>query len=101
MGNVAQYIQTNTPENIWSYFPGNRIIMIKSCFPSSALEGVGGPGEYFYPEYKSIYNYKWHWRCILNIMKNRPQNFFVIWTNASLTQAENKCECSNVVEAIL
>ena len=86
--------RTNTPENIWSYFPGNRIIMIKSCFPSSALEGVGGPGDTLNPEYKSIYNYKWHWRCILNLMKNRPQNFFVIWTNAPLTQAETNANAA-------
>jgi hypothetical protein len=80
--------RSNIPENIWSYFPGNRIIMIKSCFPSSALEGVGGPGDTLTPDYKTIYNYKWHWRVIVNIMKNRPQNFFVIWTNAPLTPSQ-------------
>lgn len=79
---------SNIPENIWSYFPSNRIIMIKSCFPSSALEGVGGPGDTLTPDYKTIYNYKWHWRRIINIMKNRPQNFFVIWTNAPLTPSQ-------------
>jgi hypothetical protein len=78
----------NIPENIWSYFPTNRIIMIKSCFPSSALEGVGGSGDTLTPDYKTIYNYKWHWRRIVYIMKNRPQNFFVIWTNAPLTPSQ-------------
>ena len=86
--------RSNNPENIWSYFPANRIIMIKSCFPSSALEGVGGPGDTLTPELKTIYNYKWHWRCIVNIMKNRPQNFFVIWTNAPLTQAETNANAA-------
>jgi len=80
--------ETNLPENISSYFNGNKIIMVKSCFPSSALEGVGAPGDTLYPDYKTIYNYKWHWRNILTVMKNRPQNFFVIWTNAPLTPSQ-------------
>ncbi|MFC2093442.1 T9SS type A sorting domain-containing protein [Bacteroidota bacterium] len=80
--------ETNSPENISSYFSGNKIIMVKSCFPSSELEGVGAPGDTLYPDYKTIYNYKWHWRHILTIMKNHPQNFFVIWTNAPLTPSQ-------------
>jgi len=62
----------------------NRIVIIKSCFPSSALIGVGVPGDTAAPTQKTIYNYKWHWRHFLNVMKSRPQNYFVIWTNAPL-----------------
>jgi hypothetical protein len=79
--------ETNTPENISSYFGSNKIIMIKSCFPSSALEEWGQPSDTLTPDYKTVYNYKWHWRHIIRVMKNRPQNYFVIWTNAPLTPA--------------
>ncbi len=80
--------ETNFPENITNYFSGNKIIIIKSCFPSSAIEEWGQPLDTTTPDYKTVYNYKWHWRHILTVMKNNPQNFFVIWTNAPLTQAE-------------
>jgi len=80
--------ENNSPENISNYFSSNKIIMIKSCFPSSAIEEWGQPNDTTSPDYKTVYNYKWHWRHILTVMKNRPQNFFVIWTNAPLTQAE-------------
>ncbi len=79
---------TDLPEAISGYFASNKIIMIKSCFPSSAIEERGQPVDTLSPDYKTIYNYKWHWRSIINVMKNRPQNFFVIWTNAPLTQQE-------------
>lgn len=79
---------TNYPENISSYFSSNKIIMVKSCFPSSAIEEIGQPIDTLSPDYKTVYNYKWHWRHIVNVMKSYPQNFFVIWTNAPLTQAE-------------
>jgi len=83
-----QIFETNTPENISPFLQNNRIVMVKSCFPSSAIEGVGGPGDTLTPDYKSIYNYKWHWRHIIRVMRNNPMNFFVIWTNAPLTQEE-------------
>lgn len=66
------------------YLPGNKIILIKSCFPSSALEAAGEPSDTLTPDYKTVCNYKWHWRHILNVIKTHPQNFFVIWTNAPL-----------------
>jgi hypothetical protein len=80
--------ESNSPENISGYFAGNKIIMVKSCFPSSAIEEWGQPVDTLSPDYKTIYNYKWHWRHIITVMKNHPQNFFAIWTNAPLTQAE-------------
>lgn len=80
--------ESNTPENISSYFSSNKIIMVKSCFPSSAIEEIGQPMDTLSPDYKTIYNYKWHWRHIIRVMKARYQNFFVIWTNAPLTQLE-------------
>ena len=78
----------NIPENISSYFGSNKIIMVKSCFPSSALEGVGEPADTLLPDYKTIYNYKWHLRNIIGVMRAHPQNFFVIWTNAPLVELE-------------
>jgi len=81
-------IESNNPENISTYFSSNKIIMVKSCFPSSAIEEIGQPIDTLSPEYKTVYNYKWHWRHIIKVMKIRYQNFFVIWTNAPLTQLE-------------
>ena len=66
------------------YLPDNKIIVIKSCFPSSSMTGIGESSDTLTPDVKSIYNYKWHWRHILKVIKTFPQNFFVIWTNAPL-----------------
>jgi len=66
------------------YLPDNKIVVIKTCFPASAMSGVGGPSDTLSPYLKTIYNYKWHWRHIVNVMRNHPENFFVIWTNAPL-----------------
>jgi hypothetical protein len=60
----------------------NPVVMIKSCFPSSNIGGAGTAGDTSSPTIKSVANYKWHWRSIIRVMQTRPQNFFVIWTNA-------------------
>lgn len=83
-----EIFETSSPENILTYFNSNKIIMVKSCFPSSAIEEWGQPIDTATPDYKTVFNYKWHWRHIITVMKNHPQNFFVIWTNAPLTPAE-------------
>jgi hypothetical protein len=62
----------------------NKIVVIKSCFPSSNIWSDGVPSDTLNPENKTVYNYKWHWRHIVRAMKNYPGNFFVIWTNAPL-----------------
>ena len=66
------------------YLSNYKIIVIKSCFPSSELDSWGQPADTNDPTYKSVYNYKWHWRHILKVMKDHPANFFAIWTNAPL-----------------
>jgi 5,10-methylene-tetrahydrofolate dehydrogenase/methenyl tetrahydrofolate cyclohydrolase len=60
----------------------NKIVVIKSCYPSSEMVGWGQPSDTLTPTLKTNYNHKWHWRSIVNVMAQRPQNFFVIWTNA-------------------
>jgi len=80
--------ENSDPENVTSFFSSNKIIMVKSCFPSSAIEEIGQPFDTTTPDYKTVYNYKWHWRHIINVMKSHPQNFFIIWTYAPLTQEE-------------
>lgn len=72
--------------NITPYYSSHRIIMFKSCFPSSSMTGEGQPADTLYPEEKSVYNYKWHWRYIARVMRSHSSNFFIIWTNAPLTQ---------------
>lgn len=69
-----------------SYFSKYKIIIVKSCFPSSAMVSEGSASDMQTPTYKSIYNYKWHWRSMVRIMEQHPDNFFVIWTNAPLVE---------------
>ena len=64
--------------------PSYDIIMIKTCFPASDMTTAtlwGQASDTLTPTYKSNYNYKWHWRRIINVMKSHPDKFFVIWTN--------------------
>jgi len=80
-----EFFEGNTSyTDINDYLSNNKIIVIKSCFPSSAIEAWGSPSDTLSPTYKSVYNYKWHWRHIIKVMKNHPDNFFAIWTNAPL-----------------
>ncbi len=65
----------------------NKIVVIKSCFPSSAMTGWGQASDTLNFTLKSMYNYKWHWRHIIRAMSQYPENFFAIWTNAPLNQA--------------
>jgi len=84
---VTQHAFFEDPDSITGigyYLSGNRIIVIKSCFPSSAMSGAGLPDDTMSPDMKTVINYKWHWRHIVKVMKSHPQNFFVIWTNAPL-----------------
>lgn len=73
----------------------NRIIIIKSCFPSSDIEGMGLPSDSLSPSRKTIANYKWHWRSILNVMRVHPDNFFVIWTNAPLVAGATNLQAAH------
>ncbi|MEA1896861.1 MAG: T9SS type A sorting domain-containing protein [Bacteroidota bacterium] len=62
----------------------NKIVIIKSCFPSSQVSRWGLHTDTLNPDVKSIFNYKWHWRNIISEMESHPENVFVIWTNAPL-----------------
>jgi len=73
-----------TDDDVWQYISSNKIVVIKSCFPSSAMTGWGEASDTVAFTTKSVYNYKWHWRHIIRIMEAHPENFFVIWTNAPL-----------------
>jgi len=80
-----EFFEGNTSfTDINDYLENNKIIVIKSCFPSSSVVEIGESSDTLNPTYKSVYNYKWHWRHIVNVMENHPENFFVIWTNAPL-----------------
>ncbi len=72
----------NPTYDIRPFIEKNSIVMIKSCFPSSNMDPVSGSSDTLTPGKKSLYNFKWHWRAIVNAMRNHPMNFFVIWTNA-------------------
>jgi len=78
----------DTAAVIEPYFNSYEIIIIKSCFPSSALDSRGSSADTLDPTSKTIYNYKWHWRNIIRKMELHPANFFVIWTNAPLVAGQ-------------
>jgi hypothetical protein len=75
-------------DDIRPFLDAYPIVMIKSCFPSSSMTGLGSSADSLSPRIKSVANYKWHWRSLVSLMKQRPQNFFVIWTNAPLVAGE-------------
>ena len=74
----------DTSNDIRPILASNPIVMIKSCFPSSAMARYGTSADTLTPTVRSVWNYKWHWRYLISVMKEHPQNFFVIWTNAPL-----------------
>ena len=61
-----------------------KILVVKSCYPSSDMYVWGDPSDTLYPDMKTVYNYKWHWRHMVKVMKDHPATFFAIWTNAPL-----------------
>ncbi|MGE5315942.1 MAG: DUF1573 domain-containing protein [Acidobacteriota bacterium] len=75
----------DTTADIRPILAANKIVVIKSCFPSCQMTGEGSTSDTLKPEAKTIYNYKWHLRSIVRTMKKHPENFFIIWTNAPLT----------------
>jgi len=75
------------------------IIMIKSCFPSSDMSGIGSKADTVDPTFKSVANYKWHWRSLVSVMRGHPENFFVIWTNAPLVAGETNASQAAISDA--
>ncbi len=73
--------------DIFPIIASNRIVVIKSCYPSSSMQDWGAPSDTLNPTKKSVYNYKWHWRNIVNVMAQHPETFFAMWTNAPLNEA--------------
>ena len=75
--------------DIYPYFTNNKIIIIKSCIPSSHMSGYGSADDTTGANVnaKTVFNYKWHWRSIVKIMESYPENFFVIWTGAPACSA--------------
>jgi hypothetical protein len=78
----AIFDNNDATSDIGPYLAANKIIVIKSCFPSSDLWGEGEPSDTTDPTSKTIYNYKWHWRSFIRVMQSHPEIFFVVWTNA-------------------
>ncbi len=76
---------TDPTANITPIMNANKIVIVKTCYPSSEMVGWGQATDTLTPTLKTNYNYKWHWRNIVSRMAARPQNFFMIWTNAPHT----------------
>jgi hypothetical protein len=86
----------DTLADIRPFLANNKIIIIKSCFPSSELARIGGAADTLTPDSKTIYNYKWHWRNFISVMKQFPENYFVVWTNAPRTPATTSDEAARL-----
>jgi len=82
--------------DIFPIIASNRIVVIKSCYPSSSMSGWGVPSDTLTPTNKTVYNYKWHWRNIVKVMAQHPETFFTIWTNAPLNEGN-----TNATQAML
>ncbi|MDP3684656.1 MAG: T9SS type A sorting domain-containing protein, partial [Ignavibacteria bacterium] len=80
-------------DDIQSTLSTYKIVIIKSCFPSSNIYTWGSSTDTLSTDSKTVNNYKWHWRNMVKVMKNLPHNFFAIWTNAPLVpKATNETE---------
>lgn len=82
------FLNHDQNNDIRPFLQAHKIIVIKSCFPSSNIYDWGSPADTTDPTNKTVYNYKWHWRSIVKVMRSHPENFFVIWTNAPLVANE-------------
>jgi len=71
-------------DDIRPILQSNKIVVIKSCFPSSSIDSYGSSSDTSDLYSKTVYNYKYLWRKIVKIMAKNTENFFVIWTNAPL-----------------
>jgi hypothetical protein len=79
------FANSDPNNDIQPYLQNNKVIVIKSCYPSSNVVDLGIPSDTLSnPSKKTVFNYKWHWRSIVSVMQQYPENFFVIWTNAPL-----------------
>jgi Secretion system C-terminal sorting domain len=76
--------QDTIDADIRPFVDAEKIIVIKSCFPSSELAGNGSAEDTLDPTVKTVANYKWHWRNFIGVMAKQPKTFFVVWTNAPL-----------------
>ncbi|MBL7904696.1 MAG: hypothetical protein JNL22_06715 [Bacteroidales bacterium] len=70
--------------NLAPILAANKIVVVKSCYPSSAMTGMGSPADTNFYTRKTMYNHKWHMRHIVRDMASHPENFFGLWTNAPL-----------------
>jgi len=68
--------------------PNYDIIIIKTCYPAANIFYVGVPSDTLTEyEERNLEVYKWHIRSFLDIMKQYPDKFFVIWTLAPYTES--------------
>ena len=90
---IDEFIKGNKKfTDINKYVKENSVIVIKTCFPASDIQSMGSHSDTSNPTYKSVYNYKWHWRNIIKNMEKYPDNFFAIWTNAPLEKNSTNLE---------
>ena len=72
----------DTTADITPIIEDNKIVVIKSCYPSSYVVRWGQESDTSNLKTQTVYNYKWLWRKIIKVMEDNPNTFFVIWTNA-------------------
>jgi hypothetical protein len=60
------------------------VVIIKSCFPSSQIESISSDAQN--DRKKTVEGYKMLWRTMISDFAKKPDNFFVLWTNAPLAR---------------
>jgi hypothetical protein len=82
--------------NIMPILAANKIVVVKSCYPSSAMTGMGSPADTMFYTRKTMYNHKWHIRNIVSVMAQHPENFFALWTNAPLVAGATNANAASL-----
>lgn len=63
------------------------VIVLKHCFPVSAIEADDGPGDVA-SEVKRLANYKLQYEALKKKMREFPRVRFIVWTGAALVRSE-------------
>lgn len=91
----APYMTELTLEALTPHFP---VIVFKHCFPVCAVQPDTGAPDIASPE-KRAENYKLQYEALKKKLHEFPQNKFIVWTGAALTQgATNEADARRAQE---
>ena len=79
----SEYMQEPTLEILTSQY---HVIIFKHCFPVSGISADSGDADVTSSS-KEVQNYKLQYEALKEKMHSFPNNRFIVWTGAALTQA--------------